>query len=611
VRNRARASGLSLEFTASSSGLALIGSGPVACDDCVVRRAAVIVAIASLATATGVFSLAVARDDPSYSFAGSSALGAVALLGAGWILVAVGLVAWLRRSRRLFGALLVAAGLAWFLAEWSNPGIGSSLAFTIGLLLYGTACAPLVGHAVLTHPGRNLSWAERGALALAYCGSLVVLGILPTLFYDPQAQGCSQCPRNLLLVTGDSELDDALNRIGIHLGLAWAVLLAGLAVVTLVRATPAARRIAAPVTAAGVGYLALVAATFAASLDRGFLTNDQLTRRLWLAEAACLVVLGLGVAWVWVRRLRTRANVARLVVELAQSPPPGGLRDALAATLGDPGLLLGYPIGGDRLVDSLGRHVDVNGGGREVTPVVSDGRTVAVLGHRPGLLDDPESVAEVASAARLVLDNERLQAEVGARLGELQRSRARIVEAGDTERRRLDRDLHDGAQQRLVALSLSLKLLRSQLDADVDPAVLERLDDADDELRRAVSELRELAHGIFPAVLADEGLGAAIEALAEEARVPVEIGSLPRGRFEPALESAAYAVVAEAARRADHRVAVRGERRNGLLLVEVESGGFGESTELQDRVGALDGRLSVTPGPPGRVLIRVELPCGS
>jgi signal transduction histidine kinase len=512
----------------------------------------------------------------------------------------------------MFGPLLAAAGFAWFLTEWNNPGIDSALAFTTGLVAYGVACAPFVGHAVLSYSGRQpRALLETGALAFAYAGSLLVLGLLPALVFDPQAAGCSQCPRNLLLVTADSALFEDLQRTGVDLGLAWAVLLAAVATLSLARATPAARRIAAPVALAGIVYLGLVAATFATSLDRGLLTNDRLSRRLWLGEAAALAVLGLGLVWVWVRRLRTRANVARLVVDLAQSPPPGGLRDALASTLGDPELRLGYPVGDDRYVDALGKRVMMTGNGREVTPILSEGRTVALLAHRPGLLDDPETVAEVASAARLALENERLQAEVGARLGELRRSRARIVEAGDAERRRLDRDLHDGAQQRLVALSLSLRLLRSQLGPETDPAVLERIETADDELRHAVSELRELAHGIFPAVLADEGLAAAIEALAEEARVPVRIGNLPSGRFEPAVESAAYAVVAEAARCADGCVDVRGEQRNGLLLVEVEAGDFGESTDLHDRVGALDGRLSVTPGSNGRVVLRVELPCGS
>jgi signal transduction histidine kinase len=574
-----------------------------------VRRAVLTAASAGLAIAAGVYSLHVARDDPTFSYAGASAGGAVALLAGGWALVATGLAARLRRSPGAFWLLLAVAGFLWFLPEWSNPGIGSSLAFTIGLVFFGVAAAPFVGHAVLAYSGRRLrAPLEPAALLVAYAGSLLVLGLLPTLVFDPAAQGCNeQCPRNLLLVTGDIGLYDSLNRIGVHLGLAWALLLVALIVLSLVRATPAGRRLAAPVAAAGIAYFGLVAATFASSLDRGFLTNDELSKRLWVGEAGALVALALGIMWGWRRSRRARSRVARLVIDLAQSPPPGGLRDALAQTLGDPELVLAYPIGAERHADAFGRQLELDSG-LEMTPVVSEGRTVALLGHRPGLLD-PGLAAEVAAAARLVLENERLQAEVRARLGELRRSRARIVEAGDAERRRLDRDLHDGAQQRLVALSLSLRLLRTQR---TDREVLRRLEEADDELRRAVTELRELAHGIFPAVLGDEGLAAAIESLAEEARVPIEIGELPDGRYEPAVESAAYSVVAETARRAQHGIAVCGEQVDGRLWLEVEAESpIGDQTQLEDRVGAVDGRLAVLPGLNGRVTIRAEFPCAS
>jgi signal transduction histidine kinase len=577
-----------------------------------VRRAALTVAIAGLAIAAGVFTIHVARDDPTFSYAGASAGEAVALLAGGWALVAMGLAARLRRLQGGLWQLLAVAGFLWFLPEWSNPGIGSSLAFTIGLVFFGIAAAPFVGHAVLAYPGRRLrAPLEPAALIVAYAGSLLVLGLLPTLVFDPAAQGCNeQCPRNLLLVTDDIGLYDSLNRIGVHLGLAWALLLAAMIAVSLARATPAGRRLAAPVAVTGIVYLGFVSATFASSLDRGFLTNDELSRRLWVGEAAALVALVLAIIWGWQRSRRARSRVARLVVELAQSPPPGGLRDALARTLGDPELVLAYPIGGERYADAFGRPLEF-GSNLEVTPVVSEGRKVALLGHRPGLLD-PGLAAEVAAAARLVLENERLQADVRARLGELRRSRARMVEAGDAERRRLDRDLHDGAQQRLVALSLSLRLLRTQLHADGDAEVLRRLEQADDELRRAVTELRELAHGIFPAVLGDEGLAAAIESLAEEARVPIELGELPAGRYEPAVESAAYAVVAETARRAEHGIAVCGEQVNGTLCLEVEAESpIGDQTHLEDRVGAVDGRLAVLSGSTGRVTIRAEFPCAS
>jgi signal transduction histidine kinase len=564
-------------------------------------RWAIALAVSGAGLAVGLVSLGVARDDPGYWFTGRSALGAVALLGAGWALIGCGLVAWLRRPAA-FGPLLAAAGLAWFLLEWNNPGIGSPVAFTIGLCLYA-ACAPLVLHALLVSAGgRVRSLPERAVLALAYGTNVLLLGVLPALVFDPQAEACGECPRNLLLVEGDAELASDFRTFGLWLGVAWAAA----AAVLVGRRVPRSSLAGRPVLGAGAAYLALAAAWFAVSLHGDFLAAGTTERRLWLGQAALLALLSLGVAWTWVRARRARAAVAALVVDLAQSPPPGGLRDLLAGVVGDPGLALGYPLDDDgRLVDARGRLLELPAGA-ERTALVRDGLVVAVLGHRPGLLGDAQLVEEVAASARLALDNERLQAEVRARLEDLRASRARIVEAGDAERKRLERDLHDGAQQRLVALSLSLRLLRSQ---QPELAVLER---ADAELRSAIEELRDLAHGLYPAVLADEGLGAAVEALAEESRVPVRVGALPGERFAPALESAAYTVVAESARAATGGLVVRAGCTGPTLAVELEAPGFDglDLVALEDRLGSLDGRLAVSNGD-GRVTIRAELPCGS
>jgi signal transduction histidine kinase len=291
----------------------------------------------------------------------------------------------------------------------------------------------------------------------------------------------------------------------------------------------------------------------------------------------------------------------------------GGLRDVFAGIVGDPDLVLAYPLGDpDRLVDASGRPVEL-AADREQTSLVREGRTVAVLAHRAGLLHDEQLVHEVTSAARLALENERLQAEVRARLEELRASRARIVQTGDAERKGLERDLHDGAQQRLVGLSLSLRLVRSQLAADADGEAVERLESAEAELRSAITELRQLAHGIFPAVLADDGLASAVEALAEEGRVPIRIRDLPEGRFAAPVETAAYTVVAEAARAAADPLVVEAKRTNGFLVVEVElrDDATLDLVALEDRVGALDGRLVVGRDGSGRLTIRAELPCGS
>ena len=567
-------------------------------------------AVLTAGLAFGTLSVALARGEPDYSFGGTSAFGGAAELIAGYALLAVGLVAWARRGEGRLGMILLAASFAWFVLDWNNPGDGSAFIFTVGLVLY-VAAPPIVAHAMLGYPtGRVRAWPNRLGLAVGYAGAVLLLGLLPALVFDPNAEGCAECPRNLLLVNGDRGAYESFNRIGVDAGLAWALLLILLAVGGLLRSTPARRRLAAPVIIGGVAYLGLVAADFFHSLDRGFLSNDGVDRRLWLGEAAALCALALAVSWAWVRGRRTRSVLAGLVVELAESAPPGGLREGLTAALGDPSLQLAYPLGDGRLVDGRGRPAQLKG---EITPIVRGDEEVALLAHRRGLLDDPVLVEEVAATARLALENERLQAEARAQLGDLRASRVRIVESGDAERRRLERDLHDGAQQRLVALSLALRLAHSRLLPDRDPAALARIEKAETELRTALAELRELAHGIFPAVLADEGLAAALEALSEEAPIPIELTTAPDGRFDAPIEATAYFLVSETA---THRSAgvlkVSAARRDGQLVVEVEGDRAPEQiTELEDRIGALDGSLAVVRAPSGRVTIRAEIPCES
>jgi signal transduction histidine kinase len=569
-------------------------------------RSAVLVA----GLALGVFSLAVARGGAGYSFGGSSAFAGAAELVAGYALLAVGVTAWMRPGQARLGVILVAASFAWFLLEWSNPAAGS-VVFTTGLVLYAAA-PPLVAHAMLAYPdGRVGWWLGRLGLALAYAGSVLVLGLLAAAVFDPASEGCAQCPRNLLLVAGGSSSSayGSVNRAGVYLGLTWSLLVILLAAGGLVRSTPARRRQAAPVVVAGCAYLGLVAADFARSLHRGFLGTDGLDRRLWLGEAAALCVVSLAVSWAWVRARRTRSALARLVIELAESPPPGGLRDVLAGVLHDRSLVLAYPLAGGRLADARCRAVELTG---EVTPIVRGGQQVALLSHRPGLLAEPALAEEVAAAARLALENERLQAEARFQLEELRASRSRIVQSGDAERRRLVRDLHDGAQQRLVTLSLALRLARTRLGRDPDLALAERIDLAGAELRAALADLRELAQGIFPVILAEEGLSAAVEALAEAAPIPLEITTLPDERLGSSVEATAYFVVSEAVRRcAAGTLKVSAARRNGRLVVEVEGDSApAEITDLQDRVGALDGSVAVVHGPDGRrAILQAEIPC--
>jgi signal transduction histidine kinase len=250
-----------------------------------------------------------------------------------------------------------------------------------------------------------------------------------------------------------------------------------------------------------------------------------------------------------------------------------------------------------------------------------EGATVAALVHDKRLKEQPELLETVSAAAALALENQRLDAALRARVEELRTSRARIVEASYAARRRLERDLHDGAQQRLVALALDLRLARTKFDAD-PAAAAELLDASIAELAQATDELRELARGIHPAVLTDRGLGAALDALATRAPLPVELGSVPEERLPEPVETAAYFVVAEAltnvAKYAEATHAeVSVERANGTLRVEVRDDGVGGADPaagtglrgLADRIAALDGKLDVTSPSGSGTVVRAEVPC--
>jgi signal transduction histidine kinase len=219
----------------------------------------------------------------------------------------------------------------------------------------------------------------------------------------------------------------------------------------------------------------------------------------------------------------------------------------------------------------------------------------------------------VAAAARLALDNERLHSELLAQLAGLRASRARIIAAGDAERLRLERDLHDGAQQRLVVLALTLRVARTRLEApsSKDQMSLGCVTKAETELHTALADLRALAQGIFPAVLEDEGLAAAVQELAEQAPGRIRVTCLPQRRLGPAAEIAAYRVICELAKCAGAEpVRLTASIHDGRLILELDSEQAPAGcSELEDRVGALDGTFELWHPPTGGARIHVEIPC--
>jgi signal transduction histidine kinase len=307
------------------------------------------------------------------------------------------------------------------------------------------------------------------------------------------------------------------------------------------------------------------------------------------------------------------------------SPPPADrlVRDSLAEGLGDESLTIAYWLPEREIfVDDDGHEVEISAAaaqGRVWTPVEHDGKLIAAIIHRPDLANTG-IVQTAGTAAVLQLENERLRADLRARLDELRVSRARIVEVSDAERRRLERDLHDGAQQQLVALALQLRMARNKA-TDEEGAKL--IDGALEQLEQALSELRELARGIHPAILSERGLEAAVGALAERQPVATEIEFAVDRKLNPTVEATAYFVIAEGLAnvakyaKAD-LVSVHVREQDGTLEIEVADDGCGGADAskgtglhgLTERLRALDGTFAVEsePGEGTRLVARIPLP---
>jgi signal transduction histidine kinase len=295
----------------------------------------------------------------------------------------------------------------------------------------------------------------------------------------------------------------------------------------------------------------------------------------------------------------------------SRAAPSGPVREMLAESLGDRSVAIAYWLADrEAFVDEAGHPVALPepGSGRAWTAVEQDGRRVAAILHDAALDTSPELVHAAAAASSLAIDNERLKADLRARVEDLRVSRLRIVEAADEARRRIERDLHDGAQQQLLALALELRVLRSSIS---DPEAGPLVDGLGVRLEAALRELRELARGIHPAILTRSGLEPAIAALAERAPVPVRVEMAIDGRLAPAVEAAAYFVVAEAltnvaryAKAPDARVELRRDG-DGIVVLVADDGVGGADLNagsglrgLQDRLAVVDGVL-VIDSPPG------------
>jgi signal transduction histidine kinase len=488
---------------------------------------------------------------------------AAADLATGLVLAACGLIAWTHRPDNRTGLLLTATSAAWFLGTFAVSGLSGYADF--GSLFVTLHRGPLF-HAVLAYPDGRL----RGR-------------------FDHMVAGACYATAAVASVGDDSSVTIAI------------ALLVFAAVVRRFAQASARRRLA---LRAALGAAAALAAVLVTGAVLGLRGASEATDRAILA--AYELVVGGTALWFVLDLLRgrwTQSTVTGLVVDLggATGAP---LRDRLAHALGDRTVVVGYRVPGRAgYVDDDGRPVvlPAPGSGRDVTYVGGD-EPVAVLVHDPGAIDDPALLDPVAAATRIAVSNVQLQSEIQERLEELKRSRRRIVEAGDAQRRRLERQLRDGAQARLEAVASILEHApRHDANADFESMLAETLA----ELANARDELGEFARGVHPSVLSEGGLDAALADLAERATVSVELS--PCGeRFESAVEAAAYFVCAEALTNigkyaeASH-AAITAIRRDDRVEVAIADDGVGGADVdagsglrgLRDRVEALGGTLSV------------------
>jgi signal transduction histidine kinase len=577
------------------------------------RRALWSVAFAALIVGAAASALIVSSDHID-----QPGLGVAIGLLITWSFIGTGLYAWWRRPTSRFGALMVLVGFTFVLG--SLTASDDPVIFTVGVLL-SSIYYVVFAHALLAYPDGRLehrwhAWLLGGGYVLVIVAPLVQLlwGFSPDM-------PCDGCPESALLIEHNDTLRDVFNTLTSVIGVGITAAVLVILLRRWSRATAPQRRALAPLLWSGVVMLVLLASalgTDAAGVSRG---ADVL-------GTAGLIVFA-SVPWAFLIGL-VRSSVARaaavseLLLALGEASGTGSLRCQLADALGDSSLdLVFWFEHKQKWVDFEGHVVELpaDGDGAQAwTPVEQEGRRVGAIVHDITLCEDPELLRSVAAAAGLAMENERLQAQLRARVEELRASRARIVEAGTQERRRLERNLHDGAQQRLVALSLTLRLAQAKLHKDPAKAD-ELLNGAQEELTLALGELRELARGIHPAILSDRGLGPALEALAGRAPIAVELAEIPAEPLPEAIEAAAYFVVAEAltnvvkyAHASSATVSV--SRDNGRAVVEIADDGIGGADPgrgsglrgLADRVSALDGSMELDSPAGSGTRLRAEIP---
>jgi signal transduction histidine kinase len=479
--------------------------------------------------------------------------------------------------------------------------------------MFGLLWMPVLVHMVLAFPsGRLERRAERWLVAWAYAVALV-LQPLPWLFWDGDYDPvCEDCPRNLAQLEPNAGLAHAL----LDVFVAMAVVGGAAAVAYFVRdrwwrAGRRERHALTPVVVVCGAVFVLLTAGGAA----GAAGQSAIAQGLAFGYFTAMAALPFALLAALLRSRASRGEAVRQLVErVGEVVGPDGLRDELSRALGDPSLEVAYWVPErEGYVDGRGQVLEARDG--VWTEIRHEGRLLAAIIHDPAASEDPALVATAGAAAALAIERERLAAALRATVRELRASRARVVRAGDEARRQIERDLHDGAQQRLVTLLLNVRLARRD---NTEPV----WDGLERELVETLQELRALAHGILPPALSDHGLEAAAQELAARSTIDVAIGSMPRGRLPERVEVAVYFIIAEAlANVAKHaqasRATIHVSAADGRVRAAISDDGVGGASVergsglrgLVDRVEALDGQLTIISPRGAGTTLRAELPC--
>ncbi len=541
-------------------------------------------------------------------------------------MIAAGLLIADRRPGNRIGPLAILTGFAWFVGDFASSDV--AVVSYLGTLAHGWF-DPLFALVILAYPsGRIVGRAER-TLAIGFVVVQAAWTVAKAVGGRPI--GWWDCPTCIPTVDAWFTAYFAQDPIGraetlILMALSLGVLLTVIA--RWLRATGTARRRLAPVVLAGAVLAGGFVVTFMLQTIDPTNARNPLGELRAIVLAILRVVVAIGLLIGVLRVDAARGRIADLVVSLDGLPPLPVLQASLRDALGDPSLeVYRWEPAFAGFADAAGRPTErpgADGSDRTVLTIGDGASPDLLIAHDPSLRDDPGLVSAAAAAVRLAAENERLQAEVRAQLELVRASRARIVEAQDDERRRIERDLHDGAQQRLVSLQLSLQMLRRGLGPEADATILAELDAATTEASAAIADIRELARGVHPAILSEAGLGAALVSLADRMPIPVTIEDGVDRRLPAAVEATAYFVVAEALtnaiKHADAgRVEVRASLADERLLVEVRDDGRGGAdpangtglTGIQDRVAALGGTVRIDSAPGAGTRLEMELPCAS